>query len=153
MFDKVFPDELFELIMEESVLYARKCKNNTFQLTKNELLVYLGMNIVMTYIKYPNGRMYWSSKPGLRMDLIADAMTVNRFEEIKRYVHFTSEEPDPDDIFWRIRPVISIFHAVFHANGQETEHQAVDEMIIPFKGRHRGKQYLKNKPKKWGFKV
>jgi len=34
MFDKFFPDELFELIIEESVLYARKCKNNTFQLTK-----------------------------------------------------------------------------------------------------------------------
>jgi len=69
-------------------------------------------------------------------------MTVNRFEEIKRYIPFTSKEPGPDDIFWRIRPVIFIFHAVFHENGQETEHQAVDEMIIPFKGRH-CKQYLK----------
>lgn len=30
---------------------------------------------------------------------------------------------------------------------------AIDEMIIPFKGRHRMKQYIKSKPKKWRFKV
>ncbi|XP_054290788.1 piggyBac transposable element-derived protein 3-like [Macrosteles quadrilineatus] len=33
------------------------------------------------------------------------------------------------------------------------EYLAVDEAVIPFKGRSRGKQYLKKKPKKWGFKV
>jgi hypothetical protein len=44
----------------------------------------------MTYIKYPNTRMYWSSEPGLRMDQIANVMSVNRFSEIKRYLHFTN---------------------------------------------------------------
>jgi len=28
-----------------------------------------------------------------------------------------------------------------------------DEQIIPFKGRHSLKVYVKNKPKKWGYKV
>ena len=29
----------------------------------------------------------------------------------------------------------------------------VDEQIIPFKGRHRLKQYMSKKPKKWGYKA
>jgi hypothetical protein len=29
----------------------------------------------------------------------------------------------------------------------------VDEQIIPFKGKHRFKQYVKYKPKKWGCKI
>ncbi|KAG1660356.1 PiggyBac transposable element-derived protein 3 [Nymphon striatum] len=33
------------------------------------------------------------------------------------------------------------------------EHQAIDEMMVPFKGSFSGiKQYMKNKPTKWGFK-
>ena len=31
--------------------------------------------------------------------------------------------------------------------------QNIDEKIIPYKGKHALKQYVKNKPKKWGFKV
>ena len=33
------------------------------------------------------------------------------------------------------------------------ERQCVDEQMISFKGRSSLKQYLKKKPKKWGFKV
>lgn len=33
------------------------------------------------------------------------------------------------------------------------EHISIDEFIIPFKGRSVLKQYIKNKPHKWGIKV
>lgn len=48
---------------------------------------------------------------------------------------------------------MNLLHNSFHAAGNEQEHQAIDEMMIPFKGRHSGKQYLKSKPNKWGFKM
>jgi hypothetical protein len=32
------------------------------------------------------------------------------------------------------------------------EYNAVDELIIPFKGRSSLKQYVRNKPHKWGIK-
>ncbi|CAK6975067.1 uncharacterized protein LOC123985951 [Scomber scombrus] len=37
---------------------------------------------MMSYIKYPRNRVYWSSNPGLHQNAIADATTVNRFEDI-----------------------------------------------------------------------
>lgn len=33
------------------------------------------------------------------------------------------------------------------------EHLCVDEQIISFKGRHRLKQYMLKKPKKWAYKA
>lgn len=46
-----------------------------------------------------------------------------------------------------------MLHDSFHAAASPDEHIAIDEMIIPFKGRSGLKQYMKAKPKKWGFKV
>lgn len=46
-----------------------------------------------------------------------------------------------------------MLHNSFHSASSADEHVAVDEMIIPFKGRSGLKQYMKTKPKKWGFKV
>jgi len=48
-------------------------------LTVNELKTYLGLNIAMTYLRYPQLRMYWSSVEGIRIPFIADNMTNNRF--------------------------------------------------------------------------
>lgn len=110
----------------------------------------------MTYIKYPNVRMYWSSQDGLRMDLIADAMPYNRFTEIKRYIHFADNSNQSNtviDKYCKVRPVLDILHQSFHAATSTSEHVAIDEMMMPFKGKSYPRQYLKSKPKKWGFKI
>lgn len=52
----------------------------------------------MTYIKYSNVRLYWSSQEGLRMDMIADAMPYNRFCEVKRFIHFADNNDQPDTV-------------------------------------------------------
>jgi len=89
------------------------------------------------------------------MDLIADAMSYNRFCEVKRYIHFVdnSDQPNTVDKYWKVRPVIDILHESFHAATSTSEHIAIDEMMVPFKGKSYLKQYLKSKPKKWGFKI
>lgn len=108
----------------------------------------------MTYLRYPQLRVYWSSVEGIRIPFIADNMTNNRFEEIKRNLHYASDdERVKGDGYWRVRPVLDILHQTFHEANDNPEHQAIDEMMIPFKGRFYLKQYLRNKPKKWGFKV
>lgn len=128
-------------------------------LSEKELKTYFAINIAMTYIQYPNVRMYWSSLPGIRMNLIADAMTVNRFSEIKRFLHFEYNNKKPDssipgfDRYWKLITVITMLHDSFHAAASPDEHIAIDEMIIPFKGKSGLKQYMKAKSKIWGFKV
>uniref|UniRef100_A0A2H8TXQ0 PiggyBac transposable element-derived protein 2 n=1 Tax=Melanaphis sacchari TaxID=742174 RepID=A0A2H8TXQ0_9HEMI len=158
-FSQIFTNNIFEHIKDETIRYAIQSGKENFKLTTNELKVFFALNISMTYIKYPNVRMYWSSLPGMRMDLIANNMTVNRFSEIKRFLHFANNESKPNsndpssDKYWKLRPILCMLHDSFHVAATPEENVAIDEMMVPFKGRSSQKQYLKSKPKKWGFKV
>ena len=50
------------------------------------------------------------------------------------------------------RQVVDVLSRTFKSSVSGEEHQSVDEMLVPFKGSIL-KQYLKQKPKKWGFKI
>lgn len=143
---------MFEHIRTETIQYAVKNGNVSYSMTLNELKKYFAINIAMTYIKYPNVRMYWSSLPGIRMNMIADAMTSKRFCSIKSYLHFEDNlnvpnQNIPYDKYWKLCPIINMLHKSFHSASDPEEHICVDEMIIPFKG-SRLKQYMKAKSKK-----
>lgn len=60
---------------------------------------------------------------------------------------------DPEyDKLYKVRPLLDCLSNYMKTLEPE-EYQAVDEQIIPFKGRNHLKQYVKNKPHKWGYKV
>lgn len=90
--------------------------------------------------------MYWSSNPGLRQHLIANSMSLRRFEEIKRFLHFADNNSQSNaDKFYKLRPVLDVLEERFVAAMSPEEFQAVDEQIIPFKGQHSSKQYTPKK--------
>jgi hypothetical protein len=99
--------------------------------------------------------MYWSSNLGLRCGLIADAMTVNRFEKIRRFMHFVdnTEVEQSTDKLKKLRPILEALRTSFQSAVEPEESHSVDEMMVPFTGRSSLKQYIKSKPKPWGYKV
>lgn len=155
IFSFFFDDSLLELITYNTNLYAAQ-ENRPSNITKGELLIYLGINVAMTYIRYPRARMYWSSDQGLRCSLIADAMPVNRFETITKNLHFTdnlSHNKEDTDKVWKLRPVLDYLATRFKEGVTPEESHSVDEMMVPFTGRSSLKQYIRSKPKPWGFKI
>ena len=100
--------------------------------------------------------MYWS--PSTIVPRIANSMTINRFDEIKRFLHFNDnallpnrESPHYDKLY-KARPLLDYIRKVC-LSLRNTEHQAIDEQMIPTKSRNPVRQYLPNKPSKWGIKV
>ncbi len=97
--------------------------------------------------------MFWNK--ACRVSQVADTMTLNRWEAIKKHLHFNNNEErqeDNNDPLHKIRPLVT------HLTSKLTsipmsEKLAVDEQMVPFKGRNRLKQYLPSKPKKWGYKI
>lgn len=90
---KLFLEKLFTKIASESNIYAINNNRLNIKLNVNELKTYLGLNISMKYLRYPQLRiLYWSSFEGIRIPFVADNMTNSRFEEIKRNLHFSSDE-------------------------------------------------------------
>ena len=80
-------------------------------------------------------------------------MTRNRFLKICRFIPFQdNKEPDKNDRIWKIRSWI----AQLPQNLERIppgEHQSVDEIMVAFKGKSTLKQYIRNKPHKWGLKL
>ncbi|KAL0852114.1 hypothetical protein ABMA28_000354 [Loxostege sticticalis] len=110
----------------------------------------------MSVIKYPNVRMYWSPKYGFAH--IYNCMTINRFEKIKSLLHFNnndsllpSDHPRHDKLH-KIRPIIEHLNNRFSLFPIE-QRLSIDEQMCATKISHYLKQYLPNKPHKWGFKL
>ena len=105
----------------------------------------------------PRYRMYWSS--ALRYKAIADYMSRNEFEDTGRFIHFNDntkiipdrKDPCYDPLF-KIRPLLEKLRQQCLLVAPEQK-QSIDEQMIPFKGKNKIRQYLPNKPKRWGFKV
>lgn len=151
----MFPEEALTVIVRETTRYGIVMGILT-SVSGNEINCFLAINIIMTYVKYPNYRMYWSSNQALRMSLIADITPLMKFEKIERYLQFEDNDTIPKsntDIFVKVKPILEILKETFSGTVTPTEYQAIDEMIILFKGGSRAKQYIKSKPKKWGFKA
>ncbi|KAJ8930108.1 hypothetical protein NQ314_017119 [Rhamnusium bicolor] len=89
---------------------------------------------------------------------VSQTMTCNRFEEIKRFLHFSNNNEqvlfgqDGHDKLFKIRPFLDKVRERLLRIPKE-EHLAIDEQIVPTKTRSSMKQYNSKKPHKWGFKV
>ncbi|KAB0795811.1 hypothetical protein PPYR_09872, partial [Photinus pyralis] len=151
-----FSDEILEEIVFQSNLYAHQLDKPNFTLTKYELQTFLGINLIMSYIRYPRTRLYWNSDAAFRMSFIADSMPVNRYESILRHLHFTNNldlDTNSTDKLKKLRPFLDKLQKNFLSATEPEEYQAIDEQIVPLKGRLSIKQYLPKKPKKWGVKL
>ena len=68
-----FSIDLIELILKESKRYAR-AKNEELDLSKEELLVVVGIMLFSGYHKLPRTRNYWEDAPDIGIDLVKEAM-------------------------------------------------------------------------------
>ena len=126
--------------------------------TQQELQQVFGIILYMGVHKLPSRRMYWGNKT--YVPLTANTMSRNRYEEILSVFHFNNNEDaaanptDPNyDKLFKVKPLIDHFRRVFKGIVVPETMQAVDEMMIPFKGRHGAKQYMPKKPTRWGYKL
>ena len=86
-------------------------------------------------------------------------MPQNRFDYILSNLHFSdntaalsTEDPGYDELH-KIRPLITEMQHTFPSAAITETCQAIDKMMIGFKGRHRLKFYMPTKPTKWGYKL
>ncbi|GBP31508.1 PiggyBac transposable element-derived protein 4 [Eumeta japonica] len=159
-FEKNFTQDVFELIVRETNLYASQ--NNILGWTEidiKELKAFFGIIIIMGYNILPSMELYWSSDPAFRVDEIASTMPYRRFKLILRCLHLNDNSkqplrssPDYDKLF-KIRPLVTLLNSTFQNNANNSSSQSIDESMIVFKGRSSLKQYMPLKPIKRGFKV
>lgn len=91
--------------------------------------------------------------------MISESITRNRFEEILQHLHYNDnfqdvnrEHPDRNRLF-KIQPLPDNFREAFQLTVHPETHMSIDEIMVPFKGKHSIKVYMPKKPIKWGDKL
>lgn len=151
-FQMFFSDDLFELILQNTNLYSAQKRGDSSNISVNDLRDFLAIELLMGIVEMPAYTDYWSEK--LRYSRIADIMPLKRYQMIRRFLHFVDNDNIDDDRYFKIRPVMEIIRKNCIKIEYE-KRQSIDEMMIPYKGTRAGtrRQYIKNKPKKWGYKM
>ena len=140
------------MIIEQSNLYANQNGRNITD-TKEELKTFLGKNFVMAIDKLPTIAEYWRVDNLISNDGIQNTMIQNRFCEILRILHFADNRKyDKTEKALKMRPVIDHLNSKFSKVLSNDSDQSINEHKVKFKGRSGRKQYIKSKPRKWGFK-
>ena len=154
-FQQFFDDTLLEKILYETNLRSVQ-KNKPAKITKEELLNFIGINIVMGYNPMHAIVDYWKDGDDLGVSCIKKTMSRERFQVILRNLHLNDNskiDPSKKDKLYKIRPMVEALNAKFQEVKRPEEHLSVDESMIKFKGRSSLKQYNPMKPIKRGFKL
>ncbi|KAJ8367176.1 hypothetical protein AAFF_G00324550 [Aldrovandia affinis] len=90
-FKQFFSEDILEVIVEQSNLYAIQCDaNKPLNLTTKELEQFLGTVAYMSLFGLPSTCMFWNN--ACRVFQVADTMTLNRWEAIRTSLHFSNNE-------------------------------------------------------------
>ena len=151
---RLIDDDTLDFICLQTNLFATQTNvAGNFSINKKELEQFIGICFHMSVIGIPGTRRYWSIRNGIPQ--VYEVMTVKRFDEIKRNLHFSDNSqrtlPTPDRIF-KIRGLVDRVRENLKRNPLE-QYLCVDEQVVPFKGKSILKQYNPQKPKKWGYKL
>ncbi|XP_047138748.1 piggyBac transposable element-derived protein 2-like [Hydra vulgaris] len=126
-----------------------------FVTTPAEIQKYVGILFYTSIYRYPNTREYWGENS---FEPVRKTMTKNRFEEIRRYLHFNGNTKMPaqrdfnfDPIF-KMRPIIEYFNIRFQSVPM-SQRLCVDEQMCSTKMVSHIRQYMPAKPHKWGMKL
>uniref|UniRef100_A0A0L8IF49 PiggyBac transposable element-derived protein domain-containing protein n=1 Tax=Octopus bimaculoides TaxID=37653 RepID=A0A0L8IF49_OCTBM len=143
-------------MVRESVRYATECKNRpTTIISSDDIKLFIGVLLISGYHKFPAETQYWSNDEDLDLQIVKNAMSRSRFQEMKSILHFcdiNEAENNKNDRGFKVRKLIAAAQKSFMKFGIFEEHLAVDEMIVKCYGHHTLKQFIRSKPIRFGYK-
>ena len=167
VFSRFFTNNVWELIVMETNNYAASVTEQSSHssprpwqdVSTEEMKAFIGILILMGICRLSRLRLYWTTKYPYICPGICDIMSLTRFEQIYRFLHLSDSEQQVavgqpgHDYLYKVRKLLDLLSPHFLSEYNSHEELSIDEAMIPFKGRLSIKQYMKDKPTKWGIKV
>ena len=152
-FEKVFPREIVEHIVEQTNRYSMQ-KGRNVNVTIHEVLGIIGLMIYSGYNSIHGKEMLWSSDEDVCLQWAKDLMPKNRFKDIFRDLHLADNTSlNPEDPYYKVRPFFEMLNDSFRKSLPLDENLSVDEIMVPYFGRHGTKQFIRGKPIRYGYKI
>ncbi|KAM9478531.1 piggyBac transposable element-derived protein 2-like isoform 3-T3 [Salvelinus alpinus] len=134
----------------------RKSRNTGSSINTNfgEIEDFLSMLLYMGVFDFPTFVDYWHSDS--RFPPVADAMSVRRFQSLRRFLHFNDnmQNNHSPDRFYKIRPLFNMLRQQCLLI-QPTNRQSIAEVMVAYKGTKAGnlRHYKSNQHDKFGFRL
>ncbi|GBP74274.1 PiggyBac transposable element-derived protein 3 [Eumeta japonica] len=108
----------------------------------------------MGCVPYPRLPMYW--RAGTKLGLICNIMSRDRFLTLRNALHVVEGDSAPDsekgNVLWKVQPMIDKVKDICNKLERVPGFYSIDEQMIPFTGRCKLRQVVKNKPRPVGLK-
>ena len=114
-----------------------------------EFRAFLAIILNMGLIDIPTLEGYWTTAWESEIPFFWRAMSRDRFLQIFWMLHVGGGQQRID----KIKPLCESLIANFQAHYYPSQNVAVDETMVGFRGRFGPKQYMPNKPTKYGIKT
>ena len=142
-----------KFICEGSIKYAISKGNHSFTINNNTLKAFIAILLVSNYVDLPRRPMYWEHNEDTHNTTVSSLLSRNRFDEIMQNLHLADNSNlDKEDKFAKVRPLIDKLNEQCLANYLPEQSVSIDESMVAYFGRHGCKQYMRNKPVKFGYK-
>ena len=148
-------EDIASLIQKESVRYAHQKNAIDFKLSHEEVECFLGILLLSGYNSLPEVKHYWSTSEDLGNKAVMDAMSRNRFLEIKHFLHLNNNDNvnESKDKLFKLRPYLILFAKNIMRFGVFTKVLSIDESMVPYFGRFGCKMFIRGKPVRFGYKI
>ena len=147
-------DDIIDLIVEKRNLYAtRGKKEHKFKTDRDEIKKFISLIIMSGYHSLPSENDYWSTSQDLIAPIFSSTMSRDRFRLIIRYLHIADNSNLTQSKLAKIMPVYERLKENCLRFGFFHQLLSIDESMVPYRGLHSTRQYIKCKPVKLGSKI
>jgi hypothetical protein len=149
-----FTHEMVTLLSEQTELYAVRDKNiPNFRVDVDEIANFLGLLLISGYHRLPSEDDYWSTSDDMETPIFPKTMSRDRFRTIKRYMHLADNNCLVQSKVAKVLPLLQLLRKQCQQFGIFHEFLSIDESMVPYRGLHSARQFIKNKPVRFGYKV
>ena len=149
----LWPEDLFEKIVEETNRHAEQCIQTKPDLRWHataceEMHAFFTLNVLFGIKSLPETRMYWSNDNFIGVLTIQKVMPGNCFEKIRQHLCLNNcfnmllrDNPAYDKLF-KVCPLLDRLANTFRKEYRPSKFVSIDEGMVKYKGRLGFKQYM-----------
>ena len=141
------------MIREETLRYARSKNNYFFDIVEKDIMNFLGILISSGYHTIPSEKRNWSTRPSLVAPIYPETMSRSRFLEIKKCLHLSNNKNLSNSITAKVDPLYHKLLLNCQQFGIFHKKLSTDESMVPYRGKHPIKQFIRNKTVRFGYKI
>lgn len=151
----IFNNEVLDLLVSQTNLYANREKNNRqFQVTRQEMKVFVGIILFSGYHSVPHERHYWSTQEDLAVHFVSNVISQNRFLDIKEYLHLADNQKlVKGNKVAKVAPFYNLLNINLQQFGIWDTNLSIAAIMVPYPGHHETKTFIRRKPIRSGFKI